>query len=71
MKKKKRKINYVNVFRFLLGILGIAVVISDLSIVLFGAYRWTWFGFVTFLLSAYFMIDCVWMFIVEGKICQK
>lgn len=71
MQKKKRKLNYINIFRFLLGILGVIIVISDLGIVLFGGCRWTWFGFGTFLMSAYFMIDCIWMFIVEGKICQK
>lgn len=71
MQKKKRKLNYINIFRFLLGILGFIIVISDLKIVLFGGCRWTWFGFGTFLLSAYFMIDLFWMFIVEGKVCRR
>lgn len=67
MQKKKRKLNYINIFRFLLGILGVVIVISDLAIVLFGSCRWTWFGFGTFLLSAYFMIDAFWMFVVEAR----
>lgn len=66
-----RKLNYLNIFRAFVGILGIIVVFSDLGVVLIGGNRWTWFGFITFLMSAYFMIDFVWMIFVEGKLCQK
>lgn len=72
MQKNRRiRLNFKNIFRALLDFMAGIVVISDLVLVLFCGYQWTWVGLFTFLVSSYLMIDLVWMFMVEAKQCKR
>lgn len=72
MQKNKRiRLNFKNIFRALLDFMAGIVVISDLVLVIFCGYQWTWVGLFTFLVSSYLMLDLVWMFMVEAKQCKR